>query len=198
MARTEVSICNQALSRIGAETISSLDEGNAAARNCNVFYDDTRDEILDAHPWSFALARKKPTPVDSSDYPEWDHAFAVPTDAIRVVEIVRTLDTQFRIEGDRLLCSEPKPILRYVRRVEDPTKFSPLFTQALVARLAAKLAGPVKNAPQLEQGLLEEYFQTLMTARQQDAEGSIAQPRAEWWTDRGSDTTDIMDRIDNG
>lgn len=42
-----------------------------------------------------------------------------------------------------LLTNLPNAVLRYTMSVNDPTKFSPLFTEALSALLASKLAGPM-------------------------------------------------------
>lgn len=59
MAVTEVSICNMALSRIGHTTISALSDANDAARQCNLHYEPSRDGLLRAHPWNFAMKRTR-------------------------------------------------------------------------------------------------------------------------------------------
>ena len=58
MPVTAVSICNLALARLGDATIESLDDATAQAEYCNLFYAQTRDEVLRSHPWNFAIARK--------------------------------------------------------------------------------------------------------------------------------------------
>lgn len=55
MASTDVEICNLALSRIGANTITSLSANSAKEdRLCNQFYTQFRDELLRSYPWNFA------------------------------------------------------------------------------------------------------------------------------------------------
>lgn len=195
MAQTQVSIANQALGRIGAEYITALDEGSSNARHTNAIFEPTRDEVLDQHDWSFALTRQKLTPVDGSAYPEWEHVFALPGDLVHAVKLVNTVYPRYQIEGQVFLCSVEDPILQYVRQVTDVKQFSPLYTQALVLRLAAKLAGPVKNARQLEQQLSGEYYQVLLQARMQDAENADDETYTGWWTDRETSLEDIMDRV---
>ena len=41
-----IAICNLALSNVGKDNISSLDEAGAEARACRQFYDLTRDALL--------------------------------------------------------------------------------------------------------------------------------------------------------
>ena len=53
-----VSICNLALQRVGAKTISALSEDSTAGRACNRVYTQARDSELRAHPWAFARERK--------------------------------------------------------------------------------------------------------------------------------------------
>jgi hypothetical protein len=67
---TDVSICNLALSRIGANTITSL-TANAVKedRLCNQFYAQFRDELLKSFAWNFAL---KTTPLNRVDLFETD------------------------------------------------------------------------------------------------------------------------------
>jgi hypothetical protein len=48
---SEVSICNRALAMLGANTITSLQDGSTEANVCNAVYADARDAVLRSHPW---------------------------------------------------------------------------------------------------------------------------------------------------
>ena len=52
-------IANGALLRLGASKINALDEQTDSARACSQWIDPVRREALRAHPWNFALKRKK-------------------------------------------------------------------------------------------------------------------------------------------
>lgn len=109
---TEVSICNDALGKIGARnTITSLSQTNSnEALKCNLFYAETRDEILQMGgvAWGFAsgllqldLWKQAPgTPGGvtsatewSSDYPAppWLYSYEYPDDIVAVNAIVPVL-----------------------------------------------------------------------------------------------------------
>jgi hypothetical protein len=65
MVTDAVEICNLALSRIGANTITSLTIDSAKEdRLCNLFYAQFRDEILKSFAWNFAM---KATPLNLVD-----------------------------------------------------------------------------------------------------------------------------------
>ena len=50
---SQVDICNLALKRIGAETISSISEATKNAEHCNVFWSYVLDEVMSDHQWDF-------------------------------------------------------------------------------------------------------------------------------------------------
>ena len=65
MATDEVSICNDALSRLGANTITSLTADSCKEdRLCNRFYAKLRDDLLKKFSWNFA---KRVAPLNRTD-----------------------------------------------------------------------------------------------------------------------------------
>ncbi|MFT3906825.1 MAG: hypothetical protein QM718_11015 [Steroidobacteraceae bacterium] len=57
MATSEVSICNRALIKLGAQTILALTENNTRSRVMAQTYAIVRDAELDRHRWKFSLKR---------------------------------------------------------------------------------------------------------------------------------------------
>jgi len=57
MATSAEAICNSALIKIGASTISSLTEDSVEAEACKEQYAKLRDELLRSNPWNFANKR---------------------------------------------------------------------------------------------------------------------------------------------
>jgi len=49
---TEVSICSNALRRLGDDPITALTDDTERARLCNAFYVPSRDLVLRSHPWN--------------------------------------------------------------------------------------------------------------------------------------------------
>lgn len=163
---SEIDICNLALANLGdPATVASLDppEGSAQAEHCARFYPHARDTLLEMFPWSFATKRASLAQV-AFDWPQWQYAYATPSDMLRAVSILSPDSTDdqtvvaahseiktpqvFAIEaasdGSRIiLTNQEDATLRYTARVTDTTRFTPIFTQALVHHLASMLAGPI-------------------------------------------------------
>ena len=155
---SEVDICNLALQRLGAKTISSLSDDSTAARECNRAYAHARDSELRAHPWSFARTRAS-LAADSTD-PAFGYAkqYTLPSDYLRLLP---TRDQQdFQIEGGKILTDDGAPLkVVYLKRVTDPNQFDQLFVDLLVARIARDLAEKITQSKikiEIAQSLYEE------------------------------------------
>jgi hypothetical protein len=109
-----------ALRAIGATSITqtNLDnEDNEQARIINDDYEPMLEEVLAAHPWGFAKTR---ITLDASDFPpkfDFDYAFDLPSDCLRVLRMRD--DTKYQIEGARLLTDEETADVEYIALVND-------------------------------------------------------------------------------
>lgn len=111
---SEVTICNQALQAIGTRTqIASLTEDGVEARNCNMIFADTRDEILQMAFWNFAkktaylsLVKAAPgTPSNAASTatlwsaaypaPPWLYEYAYPSDCVQMRQIVQQVQNTY-------------------------------------------------------------------------------------------------------
>ena len=185
MALTETSLCNQALARLGSERIMSLDDGSKAARFCRLFYAQTRDELLRSHHWNFAIARETLLRLAEEPLFGWAYQYALPRDFIRLVQLNGYGETEAQrsseIEGGALLTNETEARIRYVRRVEDAGLFDPLFAEALMVKLASKLAQPLTGSRGAPGELLAEYERiTAPLARRVDAQEDRRRRKEPW------------------
>jgi hypothetical protein len=103
-------------------------------------------------------------------------AFQLPTDCLRVLylqdgwcsgwPIHWSSGTPYLVEGRTIVTDAQAPLLfRYVRQITDPTLFDPLFTDTLVAMLAANLCMPLANDKSLLGELQEMVTERLSLAR---------------------------------
>ncbi|WP_206169522.1 hypothetical protein [Variovorax guangxiensis] len=183
---SEVDISNLALSYLGDEAeVTSIKppDGTAQAAHCGRFYPMARNELLEMHPWSFAVVRVSLNVIASGAPSEWAFAYALPAKYLRALAILLpdALDDKhgedFIVESDQdgngvIYTNVEAATLRYVRLVEDPTKFTPGFTSALARLLASKLAGPIlKGATgmQVAQAQLKIFLVELANAKTQDS-----------------------------
>lgn len=166
---SQVEICNMALTLIGANTITAMDDDNDRARIADRFFDDTRDTVLRAHPWGFAKVRDSLTP--DVDTPDWKYAyqFTLPADpyCLRVLELDEDYPGQiaYSVEGRKLLTDEATISLLYISRVITTGNFDALFVEALVAALAGKFAMALTRDESLVKMATELYYMKIQEAR---------------------------------
>jgi len=86
---TDVSICSNALRRLGDAPITSLTDDTERARLCNAFFPDARDTVLRAHPWNFAITRASLPQLSDTPAYGFNYMYALPTDpyCLRVLEM---------------------------------------------------------------------------------------------------------------
>ena len=148
---SDVAICNTALNRLGANTITSFTENSKEARLCNSEYSGIRDQVLRAHPWNCTISRA--TLAQDSDAPSFGFAYqyTLPTDpyCLRVLD-VRTVTGDIKldheVQGRELLTEESTVDITYIQRLEDTSLYDPLLYQALVFRMAWKLSFPIMRS----------------------------------------------------
>ena len=175
-----VSICNLALSNIAKDNIQDLNEPTAEARACKQFYEHVRDTLLQAYPWKFA-ARSRSLGEVANDKPgEWRYAYERPTDCLKVRSIGPTRRYTFSNEastnaipydvaGGIVYCDLSPAFLNYTFRLTDPSRFSPLFIEALSWHLAVRLAMPLTRDPKLRADAFQLAMQTQGAAEMADA-----------------------------
>ena len=178
---SEVDICNQALSLLGDEaSVASIDppEQSVQAMHCARFYPMARNSLLEMHDWNFATRRGALAEL-TNDRTDWAHCYAWPNKALRVMAVCAAdvpddrLDdahSRFVVEmwpdGQRVIYTEQEDAhARYTFEAADPTKFSPLFVEALATLLASKLAGPLikgGEGRQVAAAMLEAFYNVVL------------------------------------
>lgn len=153
MAST-VDICNQALIKVGAQRIVSLNDGTKQATLLNTIFDAKRDAELASHPWTFAIKRATLPPSTTAPTFGWGYAYPLPADCLSLVEVGDNFtfydgsvgaDPEsggplFAVEGGAILTDQGTSLdVRYIYRVTNTGLMPALFCEALACRLAAEL-----------------------------------------------------------
>jgi len=169
MANSKVSICNNALLLIGCNPITSLTDGNKAANACNLVFDRTLDTLLRMHLWNFAVTRA--TLASETTAPAFGYAYSypLPADYIRLVGLENN-SMPHKIERGNLLTDAEVVNLIYIARIEDVTKYDPLFVEAFVLMLAMNLSYILIGSNQRIGSLKEEFDRKLFLAKQVDGQ----------------------------
>ena len=147
---SEVGICNLALQKLGAESISSLTEDSRNARAVNACYAEMRDAEISAHPWSFARTRATLTASATTPDFEFTYQFTLPVGALRL-QLPRQAGLDWELEGGAILTNDGTPLDDAPGRVEYAMPAKPKYENQSEgsARAAGRIAGaaPANTAP---------------------------------------------------
>jgi len=164
----KLTICNSALFRCGAESISSLDDSSKRANIVSTQYDLTLAELLNDSPWNFCVKR---TTLEESDTPLFGYAKAYekPTDCIRVLELEDKVP--YRVEGDFIVTNQTTSIkIKYISNDVLPSKFSGSFIKALYLKLAEDISYVMVQSASLQAQITQEAERYLRKARSMNSQ----------------------------
>jgi hypothetical protein len=200
VAFTNEIILQMAAANLGeTTTVASLATPTTKTEKLGVlFLEPTRDRFLAKHNWSFATKRLPLTDITATEPREgWTHAYDLPADLLRVVEI----DLGYRagppptgfdpvhptLPGARwaietaggkriLLCDIEGASLVYVARITDYALWDPDAVEAFIWMLSAKLAMPLSTSPEIAKLAETMARQTLAEAIADDANEARPDP----------------------
>jgi hypothetical protein len=179
-------ICNLALTRLGHGEISSfpaVSGDGKAGRLCNLHYGPTRDAVLRAHPWNWAIKRATLAQevFTADDLDEFTYSYPMPSDYLKVIrtdlEALNFVDVDYRIEhgtnGTVMRTNEGSVFIEYIARIEDVARYDPLFVDILAQRLAAEMAIAFTDTQTAAKGMWEIYDMKLREARGVDSQEGV-------------------------
>jgi len=166
---SKTAIANLALRHLKEDPVTSIDppdKDSKAAQAAAAWYDQARQDTLEAHPWKFASKRRKLVEAQTTPLFEWAHQYELPPDYIRLNYIGTSWSDpieEYDLEDGYILCNEPGPLcLSYVYNLTDATKFSPKFRTSMSYRMAAFMAYEITGNAQLV-GAMEGQFMNSLT-----------------------------------
>ncbi len=171
---SKVSISNLALTILGADRITALEDNSENARRLTAIYDQCLEDVLRAHPWNFALVRQGLARLVSVPVFGYLYEYQLPGDCLRVIEVNdgTNLITDFKIEGRKLLTDDTTVNIKYIGNIIDPNQYTSQFIFVLSTRLASEIAYAVTNNKSTAELLVNLYMARLQTAKETDAQES--------------------------
>ena len=154
-------IANLAVGHVGDRSIieNLLTDSSEAARQCRLWYDLSREQVLEAFNWNFArrrlsLALHGDVISGISTDPlagVWRFRYQYPADCIKIRKIQNPnsppddslpFDVELDLKGETksILTDQEDAVLVYTMNLKSPELFSPTFVQALSHLLASKIA----------------------------------------------------------
>ncbi len=172
MALTDIGLCSRALLKIGANSISSFDEGTSEAEVAQNLYPHVRDSVLSAHPWTFASAQATLARLEATPVADYDHAYQLPSDFLRALSAgsgARGRGLDYRIAERRLHTNADEVVLTYIFR-PDETAFPPYFDQVLMLALAAEFSVPILESTNRADAMRRLFDKEFNRAKSIDAQ----------------------------
>lgn len=159
MAITKTLIINKALTEVGAQPITNIDDDTNNARIINRVYEIALRGILAECNWNFA--RKRALLSTSSDTLPWYDTgetvvYAKPTDMIKIFR-TSYRPAIWREEGDYIISDTADLGVEYVYYLDNPGKYSMAFIEAFVDKLASDAAYMIVNSASLGENYKKLY-----------------------------------------
>lgn len=178
MAATSISIANEALAEVAAESaIASLDERSPGAVAVKRVLQPVLDEMLDWSDWDFAITRTVLAEVANDRAAEWEGKFVLPID-FGEFRRLRAYDASvaahlpsfgpypfpwqdeihyaYEIAAGHLYCNLDVPLLEYSKASVNIGLVPPLLKRAIVLEIAARIAMTLKKDKELARAKRQE------------------------------------------
>ena len=176
MADTKVDICARALIMIGAQPISSFDDGSTEALVASNLYENITQSILCRHRWRFATEQQQLSLLVSAPTGRYDYAYQLPTspDLLQLNTItVADVPIQYNRYGDKIFVngydSQSALIADYIFR-QDESEFPAYFKDALELKLASRFAGSVARDAGMIKQFGDEAERQILIAKNTDSQ----------------------------
>lgn len=157
---SDISICANALVRLGQAPISSFTEGEIG-ETCGLIYPDFVRSVISSYPWRFSMDKVQLARLSASPVNVYQYAFQLPSNLLNLRAVYNSSSTgvspvyDFTRQGDTILTNYAELWIDYQKEV-DEEDFPPYFTEFLILALAAKLA--IATTDQVE---LAQYYEGL-------------------------------------
>lgn len=165
----KISVANIALAYLGADPITSFDQGIPPADYCKQMYEQCVREVLEDHPWNFAEAAVGLAADATPARPDFDYSYNIPPDVVATRWLMtddgRRSQYPFRMTKGNKLCTDLESAwLVYTYRAPE-SLWTPLSIAALAHLLASRLAGPITEEATKVEGHFRLYQAHLARAR---------------------------------
>lgn len=198
---TPIDICNRALLEIGSSsTITGFTTDTPAAKACTMVYESARDELLEMHPWGFALKRRV-LALSTETVSGYDYAYTYPADCLHAWDIRVAEDPTYDSElieepiqitpgrnvfevvassttsGKLIATSIQNAEVIYTARVTVPEFYSRAFIAALVYLIAMRIAPLLSASDTTTMRVAQMYPRAVRAALVKDAREGTVQPQ---------------------
>ena len=190
-SNSAIDICARALILIGAEPITSFDDGTTESLVAVNMYEDIARTNLCSSRWRFATEQKQVSELTEEPTGRFDRAHQLPSDLLMLHALtVNDIVFEYQVYGDKVFSnasSNEVVIADYTFRALE-IGWPSYFTIAVEYAMAAVFAGSIARDPELSQQMLVISDRFMAKARTLDSQISTTRKIAtsRFITDRRS------------
>ena len=185
-----VDIANSALNLLGASTISAFTDDSKNARLVNQRYEPVRNRVFRSHAWNCLHKRVQLAQNSTAPVVEYSHAYALPSDCLRVLKVHNgTTDSiksaiDYKLEGRNIVTDLDTIFLIYIALDTDPNNYDTYLRESISHQLAADICYAITNNATLANNYMGRADERLREARFIDAtENSLGKIESNEFTD---------------
>lgn len=172
-ASSPIDVCSRALILVGAEPLSSFDDGNNEALIASNMYEDVARSSLVNTRWRFATNQAVLNRLTDAPLGRFDAAYQLPSDWL-MSHVVTVNDTpiEYQTYGDKLFCNEDSTselVLDFTFRANE-SDWPSYFCLAVEYELASVFAVSLARDQGLAQLMSQQAAATMMKARNLDSQ----------------------------
>lgn len=159
-----------ALTRLGQARISSMtQQNNLGAELSTLYYESTRDELLSAYEWPFAIKRANISLSGENNLSVFAYMYNLPNDNLRILTLLNSedyseIDDPWELEGQKLLTDINPGYIKYIQKITNPTYFPQVFVEPLYLRMATKMCVKMTQDQTLLGIIFQEYMASMQSA----------------------------------
>lgn len=173
MSTTSIDICSRALVMIGANPITSFEEGTTESRVAVTLYETTARDQLSRYRWRFATGQVQLSRLTETPLAKWDAAYQLPATCLQPSTVlVNDHSVDFDRYEDMIFCNagEAETVhLDGIYRVDE--QFWPAYFIALMElSMASHFALAIAAKPDLADYLDKRALRHAAIARNADAQ----------------------------
>ena len=166
-----VTICSNALQILGADPISSFEDGTDNAGRCSNLYPTVRDSVLRAHSWNCATRRVLLSPLSAAPAFDFSHQFQIPGDWLRTLQVgYKGRTIPYRHEAQALLANVAALPLVYCWRNKVESTWSANLIHLVELEMAAKMAYAVTSSASMRDSMRDEAMRAFKLAKAVDGQ----------------------------
>ena len=172
---TSISICNQALLLLGADSITSFSAATPSSQACSTVYNMVVNATTGLYAWSFTVAKVQLAQSTATPVSEWTYQYILPSDMLTGVPravrtssaasapLVRSFEINQGADGLAVLMTDETTIYIDYQKAVAEAQMPTYFTTLLVYQLAWHLAEVITD-----QTTKSEYWRSIAVGTAQE------------------------------